>query len=801
LGENDAAAVTTFGALLRRYRLAAGLTQESLAEKASLGIRSIQDLESGLHRPRHESVQQLVRALALAGNQRTQFEAAGQPAPRRRTELASASATIPAPPRQVRRTNLPTPWTSFVGRDQELLEVQELLRGTPLLTLSGPGGCGKTRLAVQLGHVVRDDYPDGVWLADLAPLADPALVAYTVATVLDVVLGPAETILATLAAAVGSKRLLLILDNCEHLIQACAELAEQILHAAPKVRILATSREPLRADGETVYRVPSLATPPVEQNLTVDAASQYGAVRLFVDRARSVRPSFALSAANVAAVAQICVRLDGIPLALELAAARVGSLPVEQIAGRMSDRFRLLTAGRRTSLPRQQTLQATVDWSHDLLAEREQILFRRLAVFAGGWTLDAAEAVCSERIEFGGSGVSGPIPREAVLDLLLGLVDKSLVLVEEHDGEVRYRLLETLRQYAHERLLQSGQEDDLKEAHAAFFLTVAEQKAADDWGGQDQSYYDQLEVEHDNLRAALQWFADRGDLGRGLQLSSTLVGFWFVRGHVAEGQRWLDCHLRRSEGASSVPRAMGLEMAGLLAYSRGDLDVAAAFARQSVAMFRELGDRRRGANCLNLLGIIARNQCSYSEAVAALEEGLQIHREYDDQFYIAQDLFQLGAVARQQSELARARSLLEDSLSIQRMIGPPRSVGIVLFHLGLVAANEGDDAGAQSLYEQSVALMRQVKDKFHQAFLLEAFANLSVGQGRLRRGAHLSGAADALRQQIGSTVPPWAQPGLDRTLRLAREGLGEDAFGQAWAEGKAMTLEQAISYALEDESA
>jgi predicted ATPase/transcriptional regulator with XRE-family HTH domain len=801
LGENDAAAVTTFGALLRRYRLAAGLTQESLAEKASLGIRSIQDLESGLHRPRHESVQQLVRALALAGNQRTQFEAAGQPAPRRRTELASASATIPAPPRQVRRTNLPTPWTSFVGRDQELLEVQELLRGTPLLTLSGPGGCGKTRLAVQLGHVVRDDYPDGVWLADLAPLADPALVAYTVATVLDVVLGPAETILATLAAAVGSKRLLLILDNCEHLIQACAELAEQILHAAPKVRILATSREPLRADGETVYRVPSLATPPVEQNLTVDAASQYGAVRLFVDRARSVRPSFALSAANVAAVAQICVRLDGIPLALELAAARVGSLPVEQIAGRMSDRFRLLTAGRRTSLPRQQTLQATVDWSHDLLAEREQILFRRLAVFAGGWTLDAAEAVCSERIEFGGSGVSGPIPREAVLDLLLGLVDKSLVLVEEHDGEVRYRLLETLRQYAHERLLQSGQEDDLKEAHAAFFLTVAEQKAADDWGGQDQSYYDQLEVEHDNLRAALQWFADRGDLGRGLQLSSTLVGFWFVRGHVAEGQRWLDCHLRRSEGASSVPRAMGLEMAGLLAYSRGDLDVAAAFARQSVAMFRELGDRRRGANCLNLLGIIARNQCSYSEAVAALEEGLQIHREYDDQFYIAQDLFQLGAVARQQSELARARSLLEDSLSIQRMIGPPRSVGIVLFHLGLVAANEGDDAGAQSLYEQSVALMRQVKDKFHQAFLLEAFANLSVGQGRLRRGAHLSGAADALRQQIGSTVPPWAQPGLDRTLRLAREGLGEDAFGQAWAEGTAMTLEQAISYALEDESA
>jgi predicted ATPase/transcriptional regulator with XRE-family HTH domain len=813
LGEKDATALTTFGALLRRHRLAAGLTQESLAEGASLGIRSIQDLESGLHRPRHETVQQLVRALRLAGDQRTHFEAAGQleaagqPAPRQRTEVASASATIPAPPGRPRRTNLPPRLTSFVGREGEIADVQGLLRAKRLVTLTGPGGVGKTSLALEVAAAMREQFADGIWLVELAALTDPQLVAHAVAATLGVREQPGEPILATLGTALGTTERLLVVDNCEHLLDGCARLAEALLRACPRLRILVTSREPLRVGAEVIWRVPSLTLPDHDDQAPGELAKSE-AVRLFVERAEAVQPSFALTAGNAAAVAQICRRLDGIPLAIELAAARVSALTPEQIAQHLSDRFRLLRSGSRTALPRHQTLRALIDWSYDLLSEKEQVLFRRLAVFVGSSTLEAAEAVCrdvgAETPLLGAGGGTSPDTQNLtrctsgdVLDLLVGLVDKSLVLVEERDGEARYRLLETLREYAQERLAESGQADDLREAHAVFFLALAEQRAATDWNGHDVRYLDQLEVEHENLRAALQWFADRGDAERGLRLSSALGIFWFIRGYFTEGQRWLDYHLGRSDRVSTVIRATALEVAGRLAFGRADLEVAATYARESVATWRRLGDRRRFADVLHLLGQIARNQCSYPDALAALEESLQINQEYDDQFFIAEDLFQLGLIARQRSELARARSLLNRALTIQSALGHPRPVGITLFHLGLVAEEQGDYSREQSLYEQSVGFLQQVKDRRELAFLLDGFASLSVARSQYRRGAVLSGAATALRQQIGSAVPPPMQPRVDRTLRLARDGLGEAAFAQALAEGQAMTLEEAIAYALE----
>jgi predicted ATPase len=690
---------------------------------------------------------------------------------------------------------IPVPLTSFIGREAEIAEITRLVSTTRLLTLTGAGGCGKTRLALRVAADLVEATPDGVAFVELASLADPALLAQTVAVALGVALKPGPSPLVTLVGELRPRHLLLVLDNCEHLIDACATLAQTLLEECPHLQILATTREALRIPGETDLLVPPLATPdpatlPHEPSALVAVVHASEAGQLFLERATSARSDFALTPTNAHAVASIGWRLDGIPLAIELAAARVKHLAVDQIAARLDDRFRLLTGGSRGVLARHQTLRALVDWSYDLLAEPERVLFRRLSVFAGGWTLEAAEAVGA------GSGIAGA----DVVGVLSRLVDQSLVVLERGgEGADRYRLLETLRQYARERLATSGEADGRQEAHAAFFLTLAEQMRATGWDQYKPVHLDPLEAEHDNLRAAYQWFADRGDAERSLRLSNALGTFWFVRGYLTEGQSWLGASLGRSIGLSAKLRAEALGNLGRLALARGDLEVAATFVRESVAIWRQLGDRRRLAEALFRLGNIARDQCSYPEALAALEESLRISQEYDDRFAIARNLGQLGLLARQQSQLPRARSLLENALTIHRAFDLPRSIGATLLSLGLVAEDQGDYPRAQSLYQESVALLRLVNDRWHLAFLFEAFASLAVARGDLDRGAVLSGVASALRRQIGSSVPRSVQPQVDRAVRLAREGLGEAAFGKAWAQGQAMTLEQAIAYALEEE--
>src|SRR5262249_19185487 len=443
--------------------------------------------------------------------------------------------------------------TRFIGRDKERAVLRDALGQTRLLTLSGPGGVGKTRLALQVAADVRDEYADGVWFVDFASLADAGLVPQTVASTLGLREGGGGTITATVVEYFKRRHLLLVLVNCEHLIAACACLAETLLRESADVRILATSRESLAIGGETVYRVPSLDLPDSERLPDPVSLSTHEAVALFVDRARSVKPTFAVTSATALPVAKICVQLDGMPLAIELAASRMKALSVDQIAARLDDRFNLLTSGSRTALPRHQTLLAAIDWSYNLLTEPEQILFRRLSVFCGGWTLEAVENVCA------GDGVN----RGSVLDLMSGLVDKSLVLAEERKGQQRYRFMMTLREYAHKLLMQTAEGDAITRDHAEFYVALAVEGEAKLFGTEQRVGLEQLNAEYDNLRAALQWTSGK-NAAMGLRLAGALGRFWYLRGSWDEGRRWLAEMLAAKEAATSATvRVKALNAAAL----------------------------------------------------------------------------------------------------------------------------------------------------------------------------------------------------------------------------------------------
>jgi predicted ATPase len=429
------------------------------------------------------------------------------------------------------RHNLPIQLTSFIGRTREIAEVKRLLSTARLVTLTGAGGAGKTRLALQAVADMVESHPDGVWLAEFAPIADPALVSKTVASALNVPEQPGRDLTETLVDALQPKALLLILDNCEHLLAGCSDLAAALLRKCRQVRILATSREALGVTGETLWRVPSLSMPENIHRLPrPEELVLYEAVRLFVDRAAATTPGFTITSENASAVALVCQRLDGIPLAIELAAARVKALAVHQIAARLADQFRLLTGGSRTALPRQQTLRGAMDWSHDLLSGTERILLRRLSAFSGGWGLEAAEFVCA------GEGVEATV----ILDLLTSLVDKSLVLAETQHSEVRFRLLEIVRQYSRDRLEESGEAREARSRHLGWHLRLAEEAAPLLRGPHERIWLERLETEHGNLRSALEWNRRETDTERGLRLAAALRRFWEMHGHFTEGRRWLE---------------------------------------------------------------------------------------------------------------------------------------------------------------------------------------------------------------------------------------------------------------------
>jgi predicted ATPase/class 3 adenylate cyclase/Tfp pilus assembly protein PilF len=779
---------------------------------------------------------------------------------------------------EARAHNLPLQLTSFIGRERELAEATELLSRDAkqrLVTLTGPGGCGKTRLALQVASELLEDHTDGAWLVRLEDLTDPTLVPQAVATALGVREEPGRAITQTLTSYLERKDTLLVLDNCEQVVAACATLAETLLRSCPGLRILATSREALRVGGETVRRVPSLSLPDPERWLSAGGEpegnlTQYDAARLFIERALAVDPAFAVTNANAPAVAQICHRLDGIPLAIELAAARVRHLSVVQIMDRLDDRFRLLTGGSRTALPRHQTLRAAVDWSYDLLSEPEQVLLRRLSVFAGGFTLEAVEAICAGE----------DLDALQVLDLIGQLVDKSLVLSEPQDGGVRYRLLETIRQYGWEHVQRAREDTLLRERHGDLYLELAEQAVAKLTGPAQAEWLSRLEQEHDNLRRVISWCEEQENGDPGLRLGAALEWFWYVRGHLTEGRKHLASLLALSGAqAGSAARATALNGAGNLAFSQGEYEAARSLYEESLAVRRETGDRQGIAGSLGNLGNVAQQRGDHPAARSLHEECLAIQRELSNQQGIAMSLDNLGLVARQQGDFPAARSLHEESLAIKRELGDRRGMALSLNNLGLVARQlgnypearslheegltivrelgdrwgiamslnnlgnvaweEGDYPVARSLREESLAVFRELGDRsgmaaslnnlgrvvgeqgdysaarqFHEECLtilfelgdrggiaesLESLALLGVAQAQMEQVARLLGAAEALRKAIGAPRPTFERTEVDGASAATRTALGEAAFAAAWEEGRRMSLEEAVEYALSAE--
>ncbi len=683
------------------------------------------------------------------------------------TPLKGQAAT--APPRTTQeqpRSNLPRALTSFVGRKREMAEVEQLMSLTRLLTVTGAGGCGKTRLVLEVAGGLIASFADGVWLVELAALSDPQLVPQAIAAALGVREQPGSSLLDTLLAVLRGRELLLVLDNCEHLAQAVAELVHQLLLRCPKLQILTTSREPLRTDGEVIWRLPSMSLPEPQVKTTLRSLAQYEAIRLFVERARAALPEMALTQSNAEAVREICTRLDGIPLALELGAVMVRVMSVEQIRAHLDDRFALLTTGSRTSLPRQQTLQALIDWSYNLLTEDEQRLLARLAVFAGGFSMEAAEAVCTDQ----------RIKASAVVIGLGRLVDKSLVLKDEQEDTARYRLLETIRQYAADKLAAHDGEE-VRRCHAKYYLALAEQAEPELRGAQQVIWLNRLEQEHDNMRAAIGWSLGNAENETAMRLGGTLWKFWETHGHISEGRRWLTMMLVRRDGASPLTLARILNGAGILAWNQSDHFVARSLLDESLKIYRELGDKRMIARLLSSIGIVVEDSGDYLTAHTLLEESLAIYQELGDKVGIALALNNFGNVLMYQGKYGEARTIFGETVGLYRELGEMRGIAIALHNLAIIVTTEGDLKQARTLREESLAIFRQLGDVRNAAYVLESLGGLSTQEGNYEEAHTLFEESLTTLQELGDE---WASAILLNNLGNVAVSQGDYAQARAY---------------------
>jgi predicted ATPase/class 3 adenylate cyclase len=636
-------------------------------------------------------------------------------------------------------TNLPAALTRFIGREREINELLRIIPSLRLLTITGAGGAGKTRLALQVGEQLLGSYLDGVWFLDLSPLSNQSLVVEHIFQILGLKEEDGYGIEDSLLHFLRDKNMLLILDNCEHLLPVLAPLVEKILRSAPGIRILATSREPLGVASEIVWWIPSLLTPTLKQALSPDKLLEFEAVRLFVDRAVAVENSFTIDEKNALAIAQICAHLDGIPLAIELAAARVRVLSVSEIAERLDDRFSLLV-GPRTANLRQQTLRGLIDWSYELLTENERVFFRRLSIFAGGWSLAAAEEVCS----------GGDIRKVDILDLLSNLIDKSLVMAEQKDGLRRYRFLETIQQYSKDRLEESGEAREYRFKHADFYLNMADETYGALWGPDQFFYLERLEEEYGNLRKALDWLSqNEACKDMFLQMAGSLWRFWEIRGYISEGRAWLERALDNNKGAPIFLRANALRGAGNLVRQQGDYPLAKAMHDESLALFRELGDKLFIARELDALGEIAHYQGDYERAVEFHTESLAFRHEIGDKEGIAVSLGQLGIIARDHGQYQYAEDLLEESLKLSRELKDKLMTALSLKNLGMIAHTLCRYPRATSLFEESVTLYRELNDKLGISNVLKNLADVEKDQGNFARAKEMYAQCMDLKKEIG----------------------------------------------------
>jgi predicted ATPase/class 3 adenylate cyclase len=680
--------------------------------------------------------------------------------------------------------NLPIQLTTFIGREKEIEEVKQELSRHRLVTLTGSGGTGKTRLSLQVAAELLETFSQGIWFVELAPLTDPGLVARTILSTIGLVEPRGKTSTDVLKEYLRDRQVLILLDNCEHLIDACAKLVNELLSVAPGVRILASSREALGVQGEVAYPVPSLALPDMKHLPVIEQLSQYEAVRLFIDRALLVAPHFVVDQDNAPSIAQICYRLDGIPLAIELAAARVKVLSVEQISARLNDRFRLLTGGSRTALPRQQTLRALIDWSYDLLTGDERLLLCRLSVFSSGWTLEAAEDVCA------GDGIES----YDVLEVLNQLVNKSLVALVEHtqSDETRYRMLETIRQYAQEKLLKAGGSESIHDNHLAYFVKLVKQAEPELHHANQIFWLNRLEEELDNLRVALEWARTR-DVQSGLELVTLPVFFWEIRTNIPEWQGWLAGFLENYQEPDAL-RARGLIIhAHLLGLTNG-LKKAETIARQSLDLSRAISNRYMEAYSLWGLGSNLTIQGNMEEGIPLVEQSLAIYRSLSDPLGQA---IAARWLSLKTNDPEHSKALLLESLRLSREMGNLSGIGVCLNILADKAIRAGDFSSAVPWLEESKKLHQQLGDQTSEAGVLENYGKISYWQGEYSQARTYYEEAIQLYKKVG-ILPSWVQAHLAYTeLRLGNSTKAKELFKDCVRQFQKANMETGLIFIVE----
>ena len=769
------------------------ITHNELAGILSLNINTVNSWTRGTNPalPSGENIERLAMLLE-----------------RRKTGLGKRLTTLVASPTQTpllatertttragEQANLRAPATTFVGRGQQIEEILALLTEVHLLTITGTGGVGKTRLALQVASVAIADFEDGVWVVELGALTVPALVMQAVAVALGVRETARISLDTLLVERLRDKHLLLVLDNCEHLLAASVALVAELLRACPTVHILITSREPLRIPGERVWLAPSLTLPDLRQTPSRPQILRAEATRLFVERAMFARGAFTLTEQNAPLIAQICQRLDGIPLAIELAAACTDSLTLDEIATHLNDRFRLLAWNQQAALPRHQTLRAAIEWSDNLLSAAERALLYRLAVFAGSWTVEAAVAICGPGV--GKQGVTVP----EVGRLLLRLVDKSLVTIHEQNGSLRYQLSETIRQYALEKGQEQDKTDTLSDRHLAYFLTWTETNIRKLQGSEQALWLERIEQEHANLRATLRWAMESHEVEAALRLSAALWRFWYARGYLQEGRSWLEQALAieyKDPKSKIAVQADALNGAGGVAYAQGDYASAQRFYAASLDLREQTEDAAGIAIALNNLGLVARNLGDYARASALLEQSITQCRALGDAIGIAYALTSLGEVARLQGDIPRAIMFYEESLLRWQELDNQGGMATALHNLGYMALRQQNTRLALKHFRAGLTIFQQHGNQRGLALCLAGLAGAAGQMGQPARAARLFGAEHTLHETIGASLEPADRADRDQHITFVRSQLDAPTFQINWNEGTLMKVEQAVSYANSD---